>query len=109
VTEEQVYSIASHARPTEVVSLLERCRSSFPEARKQLLTLMLEYGLSGLDVAKQIQSAIWQMEKVPDRTKLEMIKSCGEAEFRMVEGADEYVQLEALLAQFMLILTKESA
>ena len=28
---------------------------------------------------------------------------CGEAEFRISEGSDEYVQLEALLAKFALV------
>ncbi|MEK6823048.1 MAG: Replication factor C small subunit, partial [Nanoarchaeota archaeon] len=39
---------------------------------------------------------------VPDRLKVQLIDKCGEIEFRMVEGADEYVQLEALLAYFTL-------
>ena len=29
-----------------------------------------------------------------------MSKACGEIEFRMVEGSDEFIQIEALLAQF---------
>ena len=28
---------------------------------------------------------------------------CGEIEFRMTEGSDEFVQLEALLSQFTLV------
>ena len=107
VTEDIVYSIASHAKPKEISSLLEHCRKAdFPSARKQLLTVMLEYGLSGLDVVMQLQVAIWQLEHVTDRQKLEMVKVCGEAEFRMTEGSDEYIQLEALLANFMLQLQK---
>lgn len=107
VTEDTIYSIASYAKPKEISGLLEQCRKGdFPAAKKQLLTVMLEYGLSGLDVAKQLQAAIWQVEHVTDRQKLEMVKSCGDAEFRMVEGADEYIQLQALLAAFTLQLQK---
>ena len=47
-----------------------------------------------------------RIRKLKNAKKLEMVKACGEAEFRMVEGADEYVQLEALLAQFTLVLAK---
>ena len=31
-----------------------------------------------------------------------LIEKCGEIEFRMTEGSDEYIQLEALLSQFAL-------
>ena len=34
--------------------------------------------------------------------KLKLIEKCGEIEFRMVEGSDEFVQLQALLAGFYL-------
>ncbi len=63
---------------------------------------MLEYGLSGLDIIKQIQKEIWNLE-VEDKKKLEMIKECGEVEFRMIEGSDEFIQLESLISKFTLI------
>lgn len=100
IGEEDVFSIASYARPKEVVSILELAvKGDFLEARKQLLTVMLDYGLSGLDVVKQLQSAAWKLD-APDTKKLSMVKACGEAEFRIVEGSDEFIQLEALLATF---------
>ena len=58
---------------------------------------MLDYGLSGLDIIKNIQKEIWNLP-IPDRQKVELIDKCGEIEFRMTEGSDEYVQLEAFLA-----------
>lgn len=104
VTEDAIFSIASYAKPQEVASLLELAgEGDFHEARKQLLKVMLDYGLSGLDVVKQLQQAVWKLKKASDRQKLEMVKACGEAEFRMVEGADEFIQLEALIAQFALV------
>ena len=33
------------------------------------------------------------------KEKLEIVEICGEIEFRMVEGSDEFIQLEALLAR----------
>jgi len=107
ITEDVVYSIASYAKPKEVAQLLEHAKQGdFPGAKKILLTVMLEYGLSGTDIIKQLQAACWQLSGVDDRKKLELVKSCGEAEFRMVEGADEYLQLEALLASFTLTLQR---
>lgn len=105
ITEEDVYSIASYAKPKEISGLLELAKQgNFVEAKKQLLKVMLEYGLSGTDIIKQLQAAIWKMD-ADDKKKLEMVKSCGEAEFRMVEGSDAFIQLEALLATFVLALS----
>lgn len=102
ISAETVYSIASYAKPDEVERAVRAARDGrFLEARKQLLKVMLEYGLSGLDVVKQLQQAVWRLD-APDREKLAMVVACGEAEFRMVEGSDEFVQLEALLARFAL-------
>ena len=60
---------------------------------------MLKHGLSGLDLIKQIQRDILKLD-IDGKKKVEMIEKCGEIEFRMVEGSDEFVQLESLLASF---------
>ena len=102
ITDKAVYEMASVARPEEVKKVLELAgKGDFLKAREMLLDTMLEYGMSGLDVVKQIQRTIWDLD-VPDKQKLVLVNACGEAEFRMVEGSDEFVQLEALLAKFML-------
>ncbi len=102
ITPETVYSLASFAEPTEVKeALLTALKGDFIKAREKLLDIMLKYGLSGLDTIKQIQSEIWNLE-IDGRKKVSLIDKCGEIEFRLVEGSDEFVQLEALLAQFVL-------
>lgn len=104
ITEDVIYSVASAAEPQEINDVLELCvKGSFLNAKDKLLETMLNHGLAGLDVIKQVQQQIWKLEKVDNRKKLEMVKECGEAEFRMVEGSDEFIQLEALLAKFVLI------
>lgn len=106
LTVEDVYSMASVAKPKEVHEvLLTALKGNFVEARKKLLSLMLDYGMAGLDVIKQIQKEIWNLS-LEDRKKVELIDRCGEIEFRMVEGADEYVQLESFLAFVMLVGTR---
>ena len=71
----------------------------FLRARDLLLDTMLKHGLSGLDLIKQIQKEVMKLD-VDDKKKVEMIEKCGEIEFRMVEGSDEFVQLESLIASF---------
>ncbi len=100
ITEPLIYEIVSAARPKEIVEVLGLSVSGdFIKARDLLLNTMLKHGLSGLDVIKQIQKEVVNFE-VDNSRKLEMIEKCGEIEFRMVEGSDEFVQLEALLANF---------
>jgi len=107
ITEQVIYSVASAARPKEVHEVLMSCvKGDFPGAKNKLLDTMLNHSLAGLDVIKQIQAEAWRLEGVDPRNKLEMVKECGEAEFRMVEGADEFIQLETLMAKFVLINSK---
>jgi replication factor C small subunit len=100
ITEELVYSMASVAKPKEIKEILELALSGkFINAKDKLLDIMLKYGLSGLDVVKQIQPIIWDLD-IGARSKVDLVNRCGEIEFRIVEGSDEFIQLEALLASF---------
>ncbi|MBI4147643.1 replication factor C small subunit [Candidatus Woesearchaeota archaeon] len=106
ITPELIFSMASVAKPKEVNEVLSlAAKGNFLESRKKLLSLMLDYGLSGLDVIRQIQKEIWKL-KLDDKKKVELVDKCGEVEFRMVEGSDEYIQLESFLAFVMLVGTK---
>lgn len=95
-----IFTMASVAKPKEIKAILELALAGqFKESRDKLLNVMLSYGLSGLDIIKQIQKEIWDLE-IDDREKIRLVDKCGEIEFRMVEGSDTFIQLEALLAQF---------
>ena len=102
ITEDVVHSMASAAKPKEIREVLELAlKNSFIESRNRLLEIMLNYGLAGIDVIKQIQKEIIELS-VDNKTKMSLIEKCGEIEFRLTEGSDEFVQLEALLSQFAL-------
>jgi len=106
ITEELVFSMASVAKPKEVQEILELAiKNKFIDARNKLLDTMLRYGLSGQDIIKQIQKQVIELD-IDDRMKVKLIDKCGEIEFRMTEGSDEYLQLEALLANFTLCSLK---
>src|SRR3989344_586343 len=103
ITEDLVHSLASVAKPKEIREVLELAlKNKFIEARNKLLDLMLSYGLAGIDVIKQIQKEILELD-IDNKSKMILIEKCGEIEFRMTEGSDEFVQLEALLSQFALV------
>lgn len=102
INEELVYSLVSAAKPKEVKEVLSiALKGDFLKARDKLLDTMLNHGLSGLDIIKQIQKEVWELS-VEDEKKVMLVEKCGEVEFRMVEGSDEFVQLESLLANFVL-------
>ena len=103
ITEELVYSLASVAKPKELKRVLELAvENKFLEARSELLNVMTNYGLSGLDVIKQMQKEVTELKLEP-RKLMQLIEKCGEAEFRISEGSDEFIQLEAFLASVGLV------
>ncbi len=106
IQESTIYEISSYAEPREIKSLLNHClNGDFELAKKALLDVMLKQGLAGSDVVKQIQKETWQLD-LDNSKKMRMIRECGEVEFRMVEGSDEYIQLESLLATFIILSKK---
>ncbi len=101
ITEKIIYDISSIAEPKEIKKVLEiAIKGDFVKARDLLIDIMLKHGLSGLDIIKQIQKEIWSLD-INDERKVKLVDKCGEIEFRMVEGSDEFIQLEALLANFI--------
>jgi len=67
---------------------------------------MAYYGLSGLDILKLIHREILSPKSelgLPEEAKVELIDLAGEINFRLVEGADEEIQLSAFLAKLALL------
>lgn len=108
VTEETVYQIVSIAKPQDIKEILQKAiEGKFLESRNKLLDVMLKQSLSGIDIIKSIQKEIWNFE-ITDSMKVRITEKIGETEFRMTEGSDEYIQIEAFLASLVLISKKES-
>lgn len=107
ITEDVIYSMASVARPKEIDEVLKLAvNNKFIDARNKLMDVMLNYGLSGIDIIKQIQQEILNLD-IDNEKKMLLMEKCGEIEFRMTEGSDEFIQLEALLSQFVLYGSKK--
>ena len=103
ITESEVYNVASRARPTEIISMLKySVEGNFEKAREELDTLMLKHGLGAEDILTQCYREIQSMN-IDERAKLKTISYIGECNFRVVEGANERIHLEAFLANLSLI------
>ncbi|MDH5374610.1 MAG: replication factor C small subunit [Candidatus Bathyarchaeota archaeon] len=96
-----IYSIAGRAHPADVRKMIETAMGgNFLEARKQLRDMIQKYGVAGSDIIRQIHTEIFR-STVPEPWKLKLADIAGEIDYRLVEGADEEVQLSALLARLV--------
>ena len=106
VDEDTIYLITSTAKPEEIRELIKAAISGdFVAARGKLDDLLLSKGLSGQDVVVQLHRAMLAMD-ITNADKVRLIDRIGEIDFRMTEGANERIQLEALLAYFVLTGSK---
>jgi replication factor C small subunit len=98
ITDSSIYDTAAKARPKEIVSMLNYAiTEDFLNARNELDGLMLRNGMSAEDILTQCYKEVQNLN-IDERLKLEIIKDIGEYNFRIVEGANERIQLEAMLA-----------
>ncbi len=103
VDEKVIYEVSAAARPKEVRQMLQLALAGeFEEARGKLYYLLISQGLGGEDILKQVHREIFNLD-VPERAKMELIDRVGEFDFRLREGANERIQLEAMLAHFGLV------
>ncbi|HIQ38925.1 MAG TPA: replication factor C small subunit [Methanothermococcus okinawensis] len=99
ITDEIVYKVSSRARPTEVRQMMSLAlEGKFNEARDLLYKLMIDWGMSGEDVLVQMFREIPNLD-IDERKKVAVLEAIGECDFRIVEGANERIQLSALLAK----------
>ncbi len=103
ISEKAVFEIAAKARPADVREMLDAAvKGDFVEARKKLLDLVVGQGLSGEDLIAEIHRQIFDL-RISEEDKVKLIEKTGEYDFRLSEGASDLIQLEALLAQFLLV------
>lgn len=102
ISPELVSTVISSTKPKDIVVVLDYALSGdFQKAREKLLDVMLKEGISGQDIVKAIQKEIWNLPIEPD-IKVKLTEKTGETEFRIVEGSDPFIQLQSLLASFVL-------
>ena len=98
-----IYQTTGLANPEEVKKMLETALSgNFIGARDKLDEIMIEFGLSGQDIIKQIHASYFELS-IGDSEKVRLMDKTGEIEFRIIEGSNERIQLEALLAYIVTI------
>ncbi|MBS3066681.1 replication factor C small subunit [Candidatus Pacearchaeota archaeon] len=102
ITSELVDIIVPSAKPSDIKVILEYALAGdFINSKEKLLDVMLKESISGTDIIKAIQKEVWNLDIEPE-LKVKLTEKTGEIEFRLTEGSDEFIQLEALLASFVM-------
>ncbi|MEM3675696.1 MAG: replication factor C small subunit [Thermoplasmataceae archaeon] len=98
-TASKIYEISGYANPKDFKSLLSKALNGlFDDARELLDSMLIDGGMSGIDIIRGLHSAV-RRELIPPKQKLQIIMALGEAEFRIVNGSNDSVQLDALIAK----------
>ncbi|MGC9210023.1 MAG: replication factor C small subunit [Acidilobus sp.] len=111
VTVDSVYKVIGMARPKDIREMVEvALKGDFTGARELLRKLMIEYGLSGEDVVRQIHRELFSNDlKIPEELRVLIADYLGEIHFRIVEGSDDDIQLSAFLAWLAMMGKKYGA
>ncbi|MFA5745342.1 MAG: replication factor C small subunit [archaeon] len=106
ITEKDIYVVSNSAQPQDINNLIDACLvKDFMKARTVLETLLFDHGLSGEDIISHIYKRIiaYPDTKISTDRKLKIIDKIAEFNYRLVQGANDRIQLEALIAQIILI------
>ncbi|WP_226022608.1 replication factor C small subunit [Halomicrobium salinisoli] len=102
VDEEAVFAVTSTARPEDIREMVESALDGdFTAARSRLNELLTEEGIAGGDVIDQLHRSVWEFD-MSDREAVQVLERVGETDYRITEGANERIQLEAMLASLAL-------
>ena len=75
----------------------------FLKARDVMYELMGKYGVSGREIIRGANRQVSRISEVPSEKQVEIVRALGECDFRLTQGANEDIQLSAMLAQLSLI------
>jgi replication factor C small subunit len=96
-----VSKVVGEASPKQVQLMLNKAiNGNFIEARKMMYDLIGQYGFSGSEIVRQMQRELMKVSYLSDYDKAELTNIIGEYDYRLTQGANDDVQLSALLAQF---------
>lgn len=102
ISKSMVYAITSTARPEEIDELLNlSLTGDFEGAEQVLSTLLHERGIAPNELINQCYRAIIR-KPMDERLRVALIDQLGTTDFRLSEGATSDLQMDALIAQFVI-------
>jgi replication factor C small subunit len=102
ITKSGIYAITATAKPEEIDELLDLALSGdFDGAEQVLSRLLRERGIAPNELINQCYRAIIK-RPIDERLRVALIDQLGTTDFRLSEGANSDIQMDALIAQFVI-------
>jgi replication factor C small subunit len=103
VNEDLVFRVAGEVPAENIKKILKTAlNGQLALSIKLLKDLIKEYGLSGVNFIKNLHREIYTLN-IPENVKVDLAKILAEFEYRLSQGGTEQIQLQALLAQIVLL------
>jgi len=83
--------------------LREALQGDFIKSRDAMYDLMGKHGLSGREIVRGANREITRISELPNEKRIEVVRALGECDFRLTQGANDDIQISAMLAQISLI------
>jgi len=74
-------------------------QGDFLKSRNTMYELMGKYGVSGREIIRAANREINRVPELDGEKQVEVVRALGEYDFRLTQGANEDIQLSAMLAQ----------
>ena len=71
---------------------------------RKMYAIIDRFGLAGTDIVNQLHRSLADVQFMTEKEKLAVTEAMAEADFRLVEGGGESLQLDALTARISTIL-----
>jgi replication factor C small subunit len=103
IDQEIIFRVAGEVPPDRIKQILHTALEGQLNLSLKLLDNMIrEYGLSGINIIKNIHREIYDLN-VSEDLKIELSKLLAEFEYRLSQGGTEEIQLQALLARIVML------
>ena len=103
IDQDVIFRVAGEVPPERIRKVLKTAlKGQLQFSLKLLNDITREYGLSGVNIVKNLHREIYDLD-VLEEIKIELTKILAEFEYRLSQGGTEEIQLQALLANIVML------
>ena len=103
IDQDIVFRVAGEVPPDKIREIIKTAiEGQLQFSLKLLNDIIREYGLSGINIIKNIHREIYDLQ-ISEDLKIELSKLLAESEYRLSQGGTEEIQLQALLANIVML------
>jgi replication factor C small subunit len=97
----KVVPVAENEMIREMLNLA--LQGEFIKSRDVMYELMGKHGLSGREIVRTANRELARISDLANEKRVEAVRAVGECDFRLTQGANEDIQISAMLAQLSLV------